>query len=202
MLLVHKLFSAVPSAARGIKARVVCVFEIRSRCLHWEPWHWQQLRPGYASLVRAPSNAAFAMNPPLYGNSFQFISSLRSCCVTFSYLRLINIKFTLESLLSKGGIPTQINWEENSYWFYRDCYNFLYSSTLCVTGYFILDALLVFFLVIFFQYFSDFWVPLYNLSSFFAVYSSFPLCISNPFHYVKSLWRIPDIVTETVFTKM
>lgn len=57
-------FSAVPSAARGIKARVVCVFEIRSRCLHWEPWHWQQLRPGYASLVRAPSNAAFAMNPP------------------------------------------------------------------------------------------------------------------------------------------
>lgn len=46
---------------------VLYAFEIRSRCLHWEAWHRQQLCPGYVPTVGAPSNAAFrttAMNPP------------------------------------------------------------------------------------------------------------------------------------------
>lgn len=45
--------------------------------------------------------------PTLYGHDLEFISSSGSIAVC-SYLLLINIKFTLELVLSKAEIPTQM----------------------------------------------------------------------------------------------
>lgn len=142
VLLVRKLFSAVPSAAQGVKARVVYV---------WNQVKVSSLRtltltaalPQICSHCEGSRQSCFwdysnehcpapPFPPALYGNSVQFISSL-GCRCSFSYLLLINIKSTSELLLSKGGIPTQIEWkiltDSTGVEF---CCNFLYPSTLCI----------------------------------------------------------------------
>lgn len=148
---------------------------------------------------RAPNNAAFGTDLPPVGGSFQFIICL-ACPATFSYLLLIKVAFALALLLSKGGIPTQ-TWKTLTCSTGRGfCCNFLCLWRLCITGCFILDVCLVFLLLIFFPYFSDFLSPIVLFSNFFDLYGSFPPRISNPFHYVRSLWHIHDIVTENVFS--
>lgn len=136
----------------GALRLMLCVFDIRSRCLHPEPRH----RPGYA-----PSDAAFgtaAMNhPPVvipFGSSAVQVALLRFLTYFSLTLGLLwNCYFLKEEYQSR-----LIEWKMLA--------GFVSPLTFCVTGNFTLDAFLVFFLVIFLQYFSAFWVPLYNFSSF------------------------------------
>lgn len=119
---------------------MLCVFDIRSMCLHPEPQH----RPGYTPVVNAPSDAAFrtaAMTPP------SMVMPFSSSAVQVALPRFLTYFLLTLSLLWNCRFLKEESQSRLIGW--KILTGFISPLTFYVTGNFILDAFLVFFLVIF-----------------------------------------------------